>query len=104
MEQLEQVDVVVKVHKGSGLGRAEGGVARVDDLLEIGARDLGRRDVERHDLESEFRKAQILPRFPGCGFWDTFGDVEAAIGSEAFEDDLLEGALGVLADEFDCIC
>ena len=65
VEQLEKVDVVVEVHERSGLGRTEGCVTCVDDLLEVGARNLGLRDVERHDLKSQLREAQVLPALPG---------------------------------------
>lgn len=74
-------------------GAAECRVAAVDDILEIGRRDLARRNVQRQDLVGEVGEAQILPRLPVLSSGDLLGDVETAIVSEALEDDFFERKL-----------
>lgn len=40
MEELEEVEVVLEVDEGRRLGGAEGRVAAVDDVLEVGRGDF----------------------------------------------------------------
>lgn len=97
MEQFQQMYVLLLVERDGGhdVLCAECGVAAVDDVLQVGGRDLGRGDVEGEDLESEVCEGEVLPLGrPVVGQrGDFFGDEEAAVGSETLEDDFLEGEL-----------
>lgn len=93
MEQLEKVEVVVEVAEGGGLGGSKGGIAPVDDALEVGGRDLGGRDVQRQDLVGEVGEGQVLPGLPVIDLGDVLRNEQAAVAGEAFEDDLLEREL-----------
>jgi hypothetical protein len=73
--------------------RAEGRIAAADDVLEVVGRDFGGRDVERQDVEGEVDEGQVLPGLPLRRRGDLLGDVQAAVGGETLEDDVLEGEL-----------
>ena len=93
MEQLKEVLVVYHVNKGRGVRSAERGVAAIDDALEVLRGDLGRGDVQGEDLVGQLGEAEIFPALPRGGDGDRLGDVQAAVGGEALEDDLFEGEL-----------
>lgn len=93
MEELEEVEVVVKMAERCGLGGSEGGVASVDDGLEVFRWDLGGGYVEGEDLVGEFGEREVLPVLPVVDLRDVLGDEKAAVAGEALENDLLEGEL-----------
>lgn len=93
VEQLEEVEVVVEVAERGSLGGSEGGVASVDDVLEVGGGDLGRRDVQRQDLVGQIGEGEVLPRLPVAGLGDVLGDEQATVAGKALENDLFEGEL-----------
>jgi hypothetical protein len=97
VEQLQQVYVLLLVERD---GRrdvfcAEGRVAAVDDVFEVGRRYLGRRDVEGEDFVCEVLEGQVFPC--GCPVvgqaGDFLGDEQAAVGGKALQYDLLKGEL-----------
>jgi hypothetical protein len=78
MEELQQMYVLLLV-EGDGGGnvlRAEGRIAAVDDVFEIGRWNLRGRDVEGEDFVCEVLEGQVLPfRRPVAGkgrnlLWD----------------------------------
>lgn len=93
VEELQEVDVVLEVDQGGDLLGAEGRVAAADDVLEVIGGDLRGRDVERQDVEGEVNEREVLPGLPPLGDGDRLRDVQAAVGGEALEDDLLKGEL-----------
>ena len=97
VEQLQQMYVLFLVERDRGrhLLRAECGVAAMDDVFQVGGRDLGRGDVEGENFEREVFEGEVFPVGrplvrQGGNF---FGDEEAAVRSEALEDDFLEREL-----------
>ena len=97
VEQFQQMYVLLLVECDGGYDvfGAECRVAAVDDVFQVCRRDLGRGDVEGEYLESEVCEGKVLPLGrPVVGQrGDLLGDEEAAVGSEALEDDFLEGEL-----------
>jgi hypothetical protein len=97
MEQLQQMYVLLLVERDGGRDvlRAEGRVAAVDDVFEVGGRYLGRRDVEGEDFVCEVLEGQVFPR--GCPVvgqaGDFLGDEQAAVRGKTLQYDLLEGEL-----------
>lgn len=93
MKQLEQIQVVLQVlQRRDGLV-AEGRIAPVDDVLEVFGGYFGGGDVQRQDVVGEVGEGQVLPALPIGGEGDLFGDIQAAVGSEALEDDIFKGEL-----------
>lgn len=72
--------------QGRYLGSAKGGVAVIDDPLEVVAGDFGRRDVERKNTEGEFREGEVLELGEPIirEFRGLLGNEEAAILSKTF--------------------
>jgi hypothetical protein len=64
VEQLQQMDVLLLVERDGGRNvfRAEGRVAAVDDVFEVGGWYLRGRDVEGEDFVCEVLKGQVFPR------------------------------------------
>lgn len=93
VEELEQVQVVLQVAQGGDILVTESRITLVDNVLEVLRGYLGGRDVQGEDVEGELGKGQVLPALPIGGGGDLLGDVEAAVGGEALEHDLLEGQL-----------
>jgi hypothetical protein len=97
VEQLQQMYVLLLVERDGGRDvlRAEGRVAAVDDVFEVGGRYLGRRDVEGEDFVCELLEGQVFPR--GCPVvgqaGDFLGDEQAAVRGKTLQYDLLEGEL-----------
>jgi hypothetical protein len=63
VEQFQQVQVLLLVERDErgGLWGAEGGVAAIDDLLQVGGGDLRGRDVEREDGVGEVGEGEVAP-------------------------------------------
>lgn len=72
---------------------AERRVGTVDDAFQVFPRDLGGRNVKRQDLECQLGEGEILPTLPLAGVGDLLWDIQATIGGEALQNDLLEGEL-----------
>ena len=87
------MDVVLEMYQGRDVVGAEGGVTAADDVLEVLGGDLGGRDVKRQNVEGEVNEREVLPGLPFRRGGDVLGDVQAAVGGEALQDDLLEGEL-----------
>lgn len=93
MEELEQIEIVLQMPEGRDIVMAEGRIAPVDDVLEVVGGYLGGRNVQRQDVEGELGEGQVLPALPVRSGGDLLGDVQAAIGGEALEDDILKRQL-----------
>lgn len=97
VEQLKQVNVLLLVECDGrrDILRAECGVTAVNDVLQIGSRDLGGGDVTGEDLVCEVLEGQVLPLgSPVIGqSGDFLRDEEASVRGKALEDDFLEGEL-----------
>lgn len=93
VEQLEQVVVILQVHKRRSIFASEGRITPLDDILEVCGRNLCGRDVKRQDLVSQVDKAEVLPRLPIRGLGDSFGDEKATVVCETLEDCFFEGKL-----------
>ena len=93
VEQLEQVVVILQVHKRRSIFASEGRITPLDNILEVCRRNLCRRNVKRQDLVSQVDKAEVLPRLPIRGLGDCFGDEKTAVVCETLEDCFFEGKL-----------
>lgn len=65
MEELEKVEVVLKLDQRCDLLGAECRVTSLDDGLKVVGGDFAAGDVEGEDLESEVGVGEILPAFLG---------------------------------------
>jgi len=98
MKQFEQVylTLLIQRHQRRDLRRAERRITPVYDIPEVIRGYFRGGDVEGEDVEGEIGEAEV--REDGGPFGgergDLFGDEEAAIGCEAFEDDFLKRQLG----------
>jgi hypothetical protein len=90
--------LLVEGDGGGDVLRAEGRIAAVDDVFEIGRWNLRGRDVEGEDFVCEVLEGQVLPfRRPVAGkgrnlLWDE----KAAVRGKTLQYNLLEGELETL--------
>lgn len=97
VEKLQQMYVLVLVERyGRGdVFCAEGSIAAVDNVFEVGGGDLGGRDVEGEDFVCEILEGQVMPFCSPVAREDRdfFWDEQATVGGKALEHDFLEGEL-----------
>lgn len=97
VEKLKEVEVLLLVEgcdRDNVVG-AESAVALLDDLFQVGFRDLVSRNVKGEDFEGEVLEGQIPPSGLPVGRQgrNLFGDEQAAVVGETLQDDILKGEL-----------
>ena len=97
VEELEKMDVTLELDERCYVGGAESSIAATDDVFEVVGRDFGGGDVKREDVVSQVGEGKVLPLLPPFGSRNRFGNVETAVGSEALENNLLEGEAAIFS-------
>ena len=97
VEELKYMQILplIEREERSDVRGAEGRVAPLDDLSQIRMWNLILGNIQREDVKGQLLETRVLPSLLPVlrQRWDFFGDEEAAVGGETFQDDVFEGEL-----------